>query len=102
MKDTDTLTIEEASKAVLEIDVRYRLLDNPDDREDLEPARDAAFDAYSRARLNLLKPGIITTDEDLEKMKNLRIKVEEAADIQDLIIAGVRVASFLARLAIRA
>ena len=101
MKDTDTQTIEEASKAVLEIDVRYRLLDNPDDREDLEPARDAAFDAFSRARLNLLKTGVITTEEDLVKMKNLRIKVEEAADIQDLIVAGVRVASFLAKLAIR-
>ena len=101
MKDSDTLAICEASKAVLEIDVQYRLLDNPDDREDPEPARDAAFDAYSRARLNLLKTGVITTEEDLVKMKNLRIKVEEAADVQDLIVAGVRVASFLAKLAIR-
>ena len=102
MKDSDTLMIEEASNAVLEIDVKYRLLDNPDDREDLEPARDAAFDAFSRARVKLLKPGLITTEEDLEKMKNLRMKIEKAADIQDLIIAGVRVASFLAKLAIRA
>ena len=101
MKDSDTLAIGEASKAVLEIDVQYRLLDNPDDREDLEPARDAAFNAFSRARLNLLKTGVITTEEDLVKMKNLRIKVEEAADIQDLIVAWVRVASFLAKLAIR-
>ena len=101
MKDSDTLTIEEASKAVLEIDVQYRLLENPDDKEDLEPARDAAFNAFSRARLNLLKPGIITSDDDLEKMKQLRVRVEEAANIQDLIVAGVRVASFLAKLAIR-
>ena len=101
MKDSDTLTIEQASRALLEIDVKYRLLDNPDDQEDLAPARDAAFDAYSRARLNLLKPGLISTEEDLEKMKDLRLKVEQAANIQDLIIAGIRVASFLAKLAIR-
>ncbi len=102
MKDTDTLTFEEASRTVQDIDIRYRLLDHPDDQEDLAPARDAAWDSYSKARLNLLKPGVITTDEDLAKMEDLHNQVKAAAETQDLIVAAIRVAAFLARLAIRA
>ena len=102
MKDTDTKIFEEASRTVQDIDIKYRLLDHPDDQEDLAPARDAAWDSYSRARLNLLRPGVITTSEDLAKMKDLKNQVETAADTQDLIVAAIRVASFLARLAISA
>ena len=101
MSDTDSLTLKEASNAVLEIDVQYRGLDNIDDMEDLKPVRDEAFDKYSMARLKLLKDGVITDQKDVDEMKALRGEIERAADVQALIIAAGRLAIFLGKLAMR-
>ena len=101
MSDMDTLTLKEASNAVLELDVRYREIDNIDDKKDMKPARDQAFDAYSTARLKLLEEGVITGQTDLNEMKDLRSEVEHAANVQSLIVAAGRVAAFLTRLAAR-
>jgi hypothetical protein len=100
MSDTDTLTLKEAGNAVMEIDVRYRTLNNIDDKEDLKPARDKAFDAYSRARLALLEEGVLTDQAALDEMVALRKEVEDAADVQTLIAAAGRIALFLAKFAV--
>ena len=101
MPDTDSLTLTEASDAVLRIDLRYRTLLNIDDKEDLKPTRDQVFAAYTSARLKLLEEGVMTTQADVDEMEALRGEIEQAAEKQALIRGGVRVAGFLGRLAVR-
>ncbi len=100
MADTDMATLADAAVTVLEIDRRYRVA-RINDKVKLKPSRDEAFAAYSLARLKLLEAGMITTAADVKKMRVLREEVEKAARRQDLIIAAVRVAVFLAKLAIK-
>jgi hypothetical protein len=99
MDDTDALTLQEASSAVLRIDLRYRAADI-NDKIKLKPERDAAFNAYTAARLELLEEGVITTQADVDRMTELRKEVEDAAKVQDLIVAAGRVVAFLARFAV--
>lgn len=101
MSDTDALTLQEAGQAVLTIDVRSRTLPTIDDRETIKPARDAAFSAYSAARLALLQEGVITTPADVAAMRMLRTEIERAAEVQALLSVALRTAEWLAGLAMR-
>lgn len=99
MDDTDALTLQEASTAVSTIDQRYRAA-NINDKIKLKPKRDEAFNAYTAARLQLLEGGVITTQEDVDAMNDLRKEVEDAAETQALIVAAGRVVFFLAKFAV--
>jgi hypothetical protein len=98
MSDHDATLLEDAASAVLDIDLRYRRA-NIDEKEDLKPARDEAFNAYSAARLKLLQEGVIATQEDVDEMKAIRGEISRAADIQGLVVAAERLAVLLARFA---
>ena len=101
MSNTDTMTLQEASNAVLTIDMRYRSLTHINDKEDLKPTRDQAFASYTLARLALLEARVMTTQDDVEEMKALRAEIERAADLQTLLLATGRVIGFFAKLAAR-
>lgn len=102
MTDTDSLTLKEAGSAVLDIDMRYRLLPTIDEKEELKPTRDEAFSNYTSLRLKLLEEGVITTQEDLDEMKEIRSEIEKAAGLQTILVAAGRAAAFFAKLALRA
>lgn len=92
--DNDLTVVKEAALAVYAIDIQYKLA-NTQEKKKLKKSRDAAFDIYSMARLDLLKEGIICTDEDIEKMQEIRQAIEKAADTQTLIRAIPRFITFL-------
>ncbi len=96
--DPDAEVLKAANAAVMEIDLRYRA-STFDEQIDLKEARDAAFDAYAKARINLLQAGIISTPADLEQMKALADEIHKAAQKQALINTAFRIAGFLAHFA---
>ncbi len=99
MSDTDAQTLKQAADAVLEIDMKYRILPSIDDKEALKPARDEAFSNYTAMRLKLLEEGVITAPRDVEDMKEIRAEIEKAAQTQTLISAAGKAAVFFAKIA---
>jgi hypothetical protein len=93
-QDTDVIVLRDAANAVIEIDVRYREGDANTQRELQEP-RDRAFAAFSLARLNLVKAGVITTNADVNSMRAIKAQIDQAAATQVLLTAVVRLISFL-------
>ena len=96
MADNDSKVLKAAANAVTEIDMRYRAA-SIDDKEDLKPKRDAAYDAYSLARLKLLEDGILATDADVALLDEIRLEIEEAAQTQALLIGAGRLIVALAK-----
>jgi hypothetical protein len=95
--DTDADVLRDAGNTATEIDVRFREAD-VNERRKLRKPRDDAFNEFSRARLQLMKTGMITTGADVQEMKAIKAEVDRAADNQALIIAVGRFVGFLARL----
>lgn len=98
MPDNDATVLDDAARSVALLDARYRAADF-NDKIALKPHLDAAFSAYSAARLNLLAPGVICSAADVTEMEGLRQQVTKAADMQSLIAAAVKVAAFLVKFA---
>lgn len=92
--DFDTLVLKEASASVMAVDVQYKLADF-NEKKKLRKHRDKAFNAYTLARLELLKDEIICTDTHVQEMKDIRQEVEQAGDTQLLIKGIFRLVSFL-------
>jgi len=65
----------------------------------LKPKVDEAYDRYSQARLNLLKEGVVATDEDVAEMRRIRAEIDQAAATQSLIEGAVRFIAFIAKFA---
>jgi hypothetical protein len=96
MADNDAKALKAAADALTEIDMRYRAA-SIDDKEDLKPARDAAFDAYSTARLTLLDDGVVATDADVAELERIRGEIATAAQTQALVIGAGRLVAALAK-----
>lgn len=98
MPDSDVTVLDDAARSVAAIDARYRAADF-NEKIELKPHVDAAFSAYSAARLNLLADGVVSSDADVGEMGDLKRKVTAAADTQSLIAAIVKLVAFLAKFA---
>lgn len=92
--DNDRLTYEDATQALLWADSEYRLA-LPEDQIQLWQPLQEAWDKYLEARVNLLKPGMICTTQDVIKMKQIRREVCQAATTQMLIQALTKLVGFL-------
>lgn len=92
--DSDTVVLQDAYASVMAIDVQYKLADF-NAKKKLKKYRDKAFNVYTLARLELLTDEVICTDEDVQVMKDIRQKVEQAADTQLLIEGIIRLVRFL-------
>jgi len=82
MADNDEIVLENAKEAAFSLDKAYRraMLDADLDRmSELKPRVDDAYDQYSRARLNLLKEGVLATDNDVADMRRIRADIDQAA-----------------------
>lgn len=97
MADNDALVLENATNAVLKIDLKYRQSDI-NEKLLLNPARDEAFNAYVSARLVLLQDGIVCTDADLAEMKALRTQMDSNVTTQAYIETAGKVAQLLLRI----
>ena len=102
MADNDLTVLEDAMNAAFALDKTYRLAVRNNDLDamlDLKPQVDAAFERYSMARLNLLKPGVLATDADVAEMRRVKAEIDRAAGTQQLIAGAIRLAAFLAKFA---
>lgn len=93
--DNDARMIEALGTALTELQLRYRAA-NLRDRLILKPALAELLDDYARYQVKLLKEGVITTDEDLAEMKQIREAIENAARNQELVAALGRTLAFVA------
>ena len=97
MEDYDAKVLEQAADAVSRIDMQYRKADI-NGKLELKSNRDAAFEAYSQARLKLLAEGMICTPQDVVRMGEIRAAIGRARQTQSLIVASGKLAMFLAQL----
>lgn len=101
MADNDQIVLEDAKEAAFTLDKAYRRSVHKGDLNgamELKPEVDNAYDQYSQARLNLLKEGVLATDEDILEMRRIRGEIDQAATTQELIKGAIRFAKFLAKL----
>jgi hypothetical protein len=102
MTDNDEIVLEDAKEAAFTLDKAYRravLNADLDTMKKLKPQVNGAYDRYSQARLNLLKEGLLATDEDVTEMRRIRAEIDQAATIQTLIEGAIRFAAFIAKFA---
>jgi len=102
MADNDEIVLEDAKEAAFELDKAYRravLNADLDAMAQLEPKVNQAYDLYSQARLNLLKEGVIATDDDVAEMRRIRAEIDQAAATQSLIEGAIRFIAFIAKFA---
>ena len=100
MADNDEIVLEDAKEAAFSLDKAYRraMLDADLDRmSELKPRVDDAYDQYSRARLNLLKEGVLATDNDVADMRRIRADIDQAATTQALVKGAIKFFGFIAK-----
>ncbi len=97
--DYDEVALEQIASAVILVDKRYRKADFTA-KSKLKPNRDKLFNAYRKARLELLKEGMVCNKKDIEKIKALRKKIAVARQTQTLIEGTKALALFIVKFAV--
>jgi hypothetical protein len=93
--DKDSKMLEEMGNALIDLQVKYRA-SSLSDRMALKPALEELLNDYADYQLRLLKEGIITSDEDLEEMANIKKEIDKAAKMEALLKAIARTIAFVA------
>lgn len=94
MADDNKLALRTLTSTMEELDIRYMEADVAD-KLVMKDELDEAFLAFSRARLRLLQDRVLCNSSCLEKIKEIRQEVEDAANSQQLIKGIIRLVSFL-------
>jgi hypothetical protein len=100
MADNDEIVLEDAKEAAFTLDKEYRravLNADLDTMMKLKPQVDRAYDRYSQARLNLLKQGVLATDDDITQMRRIRAEIDQAATTQTLIEGAIQFVAFITK-----
>ena len=93
--DNDTQMLKEMGDAVVALQVKYR--NSPlAERMALKPALEELLSDYSNYQLRLLKEGVITNQEDLDEMANLKQEIDQAAEKEALLKAIGKTIAFIA------
>ena len=93
--DNDTKMIQEMGEALIDLQVKYRS-SSLTDRVNMKPALEELLADYANLQMRLIKEGVITTDEDLEEMAEIKQEIEEAAKKEALLKAIARTIAFIA------
>ena len=93
--DNDTKMIQEMGEALIDLQVKYRS-SSLTDRMAMKPALEEVLADYTNLQMRLIKEGVITTDEDLEEMAEIKQEIEEAAKKEALLKAMARTIAFIA------
>lgn len=94
MANDNKLALRTLTSTMEEIDIRYMEAEVAD-KLAMKDELDEAFLAFSRARLRLLQNRVLCNSSCLEKIKEIRQEVEDAANSQQLIKGIIRLVSFL-------
>lgn len=95
--DNDLIVLEDAVAAIMSIDRKYRRADF-NEKLKLKSQRNKAFNAYAKARLNLLEEGVITTAQDIKEMNAIRQEIARARKTQSILAGIGRFVKFLTKL----
>lgn len=94
MADDNKLALRTLTSTMEEIDIRYMEAEVAD-KLAMKDELDEAFLAFSRARLRLLQNRVLCNSSCLQKIKEIRQEVEDAANSQQLIKGIIRLVGFL-------
>ncbi|MEJ2049113.1 MAG: hypothetical protein P8Y60_04585 [Calditrichota bacterium] len=93
--DNDTQMLKEMGDAMVALQVKYR--NSPlVERMALKPALEELLSDYANYQLRLLKEGVITNQEDLDEMANLKQEIDQAAEKEALLKAIGKTIAFIA------
>ena len=84
--DKDALMISTLSNALIDLQVKYRSYPVLE-RIKIRPELEGLLREFSAYQLKLLDEGVITTDQDLQEMKQIKEGIDQAADEQQMILA---------------
>ncbi len=93
--DNDTKMLQEMGEALIDLQVKYRS-SSLADRVTMKPALEELLADYANYQMRLIKEGVITTDEDLEEMAEIKQEIENAAKKEGLLKAIARTIAFIA------
>lgn len=93
--DNDAQMIEASGAALTTMQIKYRQ-STIRDRMLIRPTLEQALNDYAQYQIRLLKEGVITTENDLSEMKNIREEIDRAAETQQLLEAIARFIAFVA------
>lgn len=93
--DNDSRILQEMGNTIIEFQVKYRQ-SSLADRMAMKPLLEELLHDYAKYQIRLLKEGVITTDEDLDEMAQIKDEIDKAAEKQELIKAIARTVAFIA------
>lgn len=96
--DTDQEVVREADLALVAATRAY-LAAKPWERPALQPSLDKARSNWAKARYRLLFPDTVTVAADVAEARSLRVRIETAADSQQMIQALLDLAGLLLKFA---
>ncbi len=93
--DRDTQMLQEMGNAVITLQMKFR--NSPlADRMAIKPALEELLSDYADYQIRLLKEGIITGEQDLVEMADIRQEIEQAAEKEALLKAIGKTIAFVA------
>jgi recombinational DNA repair protein RecT len=93
--DRDTQMLQEMGNAVITLQMKFR--NSPlADRMAIKPALEELLSDYADYQIRLLKEGIITSEQDLAEMADIRQEIEQAAKKEALLKAIGKTIAFVA------
>ena len=93
--DNDTKMLQEMGEAVIALQVKYRN-SSLRDRMAMKPALEELLYDYADLQMRLIKEGVVTTDQDLEEMEEIKNEIEKAAKQEALLKVVARTIAFIA------
>lgn len=92
--DNDAEMLKRMGNQITNLQVKYRGL-SLDEQMSVHPALVQLLEEYARYQAKLLMIGIITTDQDLKDIREIKKSVDDAADRMDLLTAIGKLISFI-------
>ena len=93
--DRDTQMLQEMGNAVIALQMKFR--NSPlADRMAIKPALEELLSDYADYQIRLLKEGIITSEQDLAEMADIRQEIEQAAEKEAMLKAIGKTIAFVA------
>lgn len=97
--DKDAEMLQKMGNAVVALQLKFRN-SSLSERVEIRPQLEELLTKFAEYQLGLLREGVITTDEDLEEMAEIREEIDQAAQTQQLVKAIAKTIAFVAAKAI--
>jgi hypothetical protein len=102
LNDPDATILAEAGSSTIAIGRALRLAINRNDYEAigrLSPEYDRVTSAYSSAQLRLIAPGMLSVPADVTALREIRSRIDSAANTEDMIRGALQLVGFLMKFA---